>query len=106
MVAHGLVYLLYLGQSARFFELQPGMIWPDGSWSLARIAGSGTIRAVANVACVVAAIGFATGGLGILASQAWWRTVIAAAAVFASVLILSSGMAPRAAWTIREASAC
>ncbi len=29
---HGLVHLLYFGQSLRFFELQPDMIWPDNSW--------------------------------------------------------------------------
>jgi hypothetical protein len=25
---HGLVHLLYAGQSLRFFELRPGMTWP------------------------------------------------------------------------------
>ena len=41
LMLHGLVHLLYLGQSQRFFELQPGMTWPDGpgrsrdSWAMA-----------------------------------------------------------------------
>jgi hypothetical protein len=30
IVLHGLVYLLYFGQSRKFFELQPGLLWPDG----------------------------------------------------------------------------
>ena len=28
IVLHGLVHLLYFGQSARYFELKPGMVWP------------------------------------------------------------------------------
>ena len=33
IVLHGLVHLLYFGQSRRLFELQPGMAWPE-SWRL------------------------------------------------------------------------
>lgn len=32
IVLHGLVRLLYFGQSQRFFKLKPGLVWPDGSW--------------------------------------------------------------------------
>ncbi len=28
IVLHGLVHLLYAGQSRRLFELRPGMVWP------------------------------------------------------------------------------
>ena len=31
IILHGLVHMLYFGQSRKFFELQPGMTWPDGS---------------------------------------------------------------------------
>jgi hypothetical protein len=31
LLIHGLIHLLYSGQSARRFELQPGMVWPDGA---------------------------------------------------------------------------
>jgi len=27
-ILHGLVHLLYAGQSRRLFELRPGMVWP------------------------------------------------------------------------------
>jgi hypothetical protein len=33
LLLHGLVHLLYFGQSARYFDLRPEMIWPDGSWA-------------------------------------------------------------------------
>jgi hypothetical protein len=38
LILHGLVHLLYLGQSARLFELRSGMVWPDHSWAFAWLA--------------------------------------------------------------------
>ncbi len=38
--------------------------------------------------CVLAAIGFVTGGVGILVSQAWWRPVVVAAAAFSAALFI------------------
>jgi hypothetical protein len=82
---HGLVHLLYLGQSARIFELQPGMTWPDHSWVLAGLASPESIRPLASGACVAAAVGFVAGGLGLLAGRGWWQEVIAGSVVFATV---------------------
>jgi hypothetical protein len=82
MALHGLVHLLYMGQSQRCFELQPGMAWPDGAWALTRIAGEAGTRWLASVACGLAAAGFVVGGIAILAGQPWWRPVVVAAAAF------------------------
>jgi len=86
MVLHGLVHLLYFGQSRRLFELQPGMVWPEGSWAFSRLLGDGTTRWLASIACVLAAVGFVAGGTGILAGQAWWRPVVVGAAAFSAVI--------------------
>jgi hypothetical protein len=88
VVLHGLVHMLYFGQSARYFELQPGMLWPDGSWAFSGLLGDVTARNLANVFLVVAAIGFVIGGIGVFAKQAWWRPVVLAAAIFSSVIYL------------------
>jgi hypothetical protein len=88
MVLHGLVHLLYFGQSARLFELQPGMVWPDGAWTFSKLLGDAATRNLANVACVLAAIGFVAGGIGIFVSQAWWRPVVVASAAFSAVLFI------------------
>ncbi len=88
VVLHGLVHLLYFGQSARRFELRPGMVWPDGSWVFSRLLEDKTTRNLASIACVVAAIGFVAGGAGVLISQAWWRPVIVATAAFSSIAFL------------------
>lgn len=85
---HGLVHLLYFAQSQRYFELQPGMTWPDGSWTFSRLLGDGATRSLASVALIVAALIFLAGGAGILARQAWWRPVVLAAAVISGVFYL------------------
>ena len=84
IVLHGLVHLLYFGQSQRLFELQPGMIWPDGSWAFSRLVGEATTRLLASIACVLAALGFVAGGAAILLGQPWWRPVVVAAAAFSA----------------------
>ncbi len=84
MALHGMVHLLYLGQSQRWFELQPGMVWPDGAWALTRLAGEAGGRRLASVACGLAAAGFVVGGIAILAGQPWWRPVVVAAAAFST----------------------
>jgi hypothetical protein len=88
IVLHGLVHMLYFGQSARLFELRPGMVWPDGAWTFSRPLGDITTRNLASMACVLAAIGFVAGGIGIFVSQAWWRPMVVASAIFSAVLFV------------------
>jgi hypothetical protein len=89
VILHGLVHLLYLGQSWRLFELQPKMVWPDGSWSFSRLLGNEATRLLACAACGLAAAGFVGGGIGIVLEQNWWRPLIlGAAAVSAAAYIL------------------
>ena len=87
-ILHGLVHLLYFGQSARLFELQPGMVWPDGSWTFARLFGNEAARILASGACVLAAIGFVAGGIAVFATQAWWHPMVVAAAAFSAVIFV------------------
>ena len=88
IVLHGLVHMLYFGQSSRFFELQPGMVWPDGSWAFSRWLGDAGIRNLAGILLVLATLGFVASGVGIFARQGWWRPVIVFTSVFSSVLYL------------------
>jgi hypothetical protein len=88
IVLHGLVHLLYFGQSLRLFELQPGMVWPDGSWAFSRLFGDNVTRMLASITCILAAVGFVMGGAGIFFSQSWWRTAVVASAAFSGVLYL------------------
>jgi hypothetical protein len=85
-VLHGIVHLLYFGQSARYFELQPGMVWPDGSWAFSRIFGNATARNLASILLIMAAAAFIAGGAGIFLKQAWWRPLVIGAAIFSSTI--------------------
>jgi uncharacterized membrane protein YphA (DoxX/SURF4 family) len=88
IVLHGLVHLLYFGQSARYFELQPGMVWPDGSWAFSKLLGDAATRSAANVLLILAAVGFVAGGAGMFLNQAWWQPVVVSAAVLSSVVYI------------------
>jgi len=85
---HGLVHLLYFGQSGRYFELKPGMLWPDGAWIFSRFLGNEVIRSLASVLLVLATIGYVSGGIGILLSQTWWRPVVITSALFSSIIFI------------------
>ena len=88
IVLHGLVHLLYVGQSAGYFELQPGMVWPDGSWAFSKSLGDAASRKLASVLLVLAALGFVVSGAGLFTDQAWWRPAIVSVAAFSSVIYL------------------
>ncbi len=87
LVLHGLVHLLYFGQSWRLFVLQPGLTWPDGAWAF-RFLAADTTRLLASAACVLAAVAFAGGGIGLLLSQSWWRPAVVGAATFSAIVYI------------------
>jgi hypothetical protein len=88
ILLHGLVHVLYAGHSRRLFELQPDMSWPEGSWLFSRFLGVDGTRMLASITYLLAALGFAAGGVGLLLGQAWWRPLVVASAAFSSVLML------------------
>ena len=88
LILHGLVHLLYTGQSQRLFELRPGMLWPDGSWAFSKLLGDGPTRYLATFALALAALGFLVGALGLFFRQDWWRAAAVGAAVLSSVIFL------------------
>ena len=48
LILHGLVHLLYAGQSWELFELRPEMTWPEGSWLISKILGDQAARMLAT----------------------------------------------------------
>jgi hypothetical protein len=86
LILHGMVHLLYAGQSWRSFELSSGLTWPDGAWLFSRMLGDETTRLFATILLVLAALGLAVSGLGLFFRADWWRTVTTISAVFSSVL--------------------
>jgi hypothetical protein len=88
IVLHGLVHLLYFGQSQRLFELVEGMLWPEGSWAFSKLLGYKATRLLASISCLLAALGFVVGGVAILTRQAWWHPVLVGSAAFSCAIFI------------------
>jgi hypothetical protein len=88
LILHGMVHLLYAGQSWGLFELRPEMTWPQESWLVSKLLGEGGTRWVTTTFLMITALGFAAGGLGLLLQADWWRAITAGAAAVSSVLFL------------------
>ena len=88
LVLHGIVHLLYMGQSRRKFELQPGLVWPDESWILSKTLDTRVVRLLATISCLLAAFGFIIGAAGLFLGQSWGRVVVAGAAFLSSLLFV------------------
>jgi uncharacterized protein YjeT (DUF2065 family) len=87
-ILHGLVHLLYAGQSKRLFELRPHMTWPDGAWAFARLFGDQVNQTLAGILLALAALGFVSSGLGLFIRQEWWRPVAVGSAVLSTAVFL------------------
>jgi hypothetical protein len=85
---HGMVYLLYTGQALRIFELQPGLVWPEGAWAFSRVLSAQATRTLAAIGCGLAAVGFAVGGLGLLVGKSWWRPLVGSMAAFSVIVVV------------------
>ncbi len=89
LVLHGAVHLLYFGQSWRLFQLQPGLVWPDGSWAFSGLVGDNPTRVLTSVLLVVVALGLIVGGVAVLFAQGWWRPLVVGVLALSSVLYLA-----------------
>ena len=88
IILHGLVHLLYVGQSQRLFELRPGMTWPDDSWAFSRLFGDRVTRGLTSITFILVAIGFVSGGIGLIFNHPWWHPFVVGAAAVSSVMII------------------
>jgi hypothetical protein len=87
-ILHGFVHLLYLGQSRRLFELQPGMTWPDEAWAFSRLVGNEATRSLASVLCLLVAALLVLGGIGILTKWELWRPLVIGGALLSTISYL------------------
>ncbi len=65
-ILHGLVHLLYMGHSLKYFELEKGFIWPEKSKLLENILSLQSKKKFASILCVISAISFVVSGICVL----------------------------------------
>lgn len=89
VILHGLVHLLYVAQSQRLLELQPGMDWPVGSWALSGPLGEGRTRLLASLSFGAVAAALVVGGVGVvLGGASWWRPLVLGSSALSAVMIV------------------
>ena len=88
LILHGLVHLLYLGQSMKWYQLGEGMTWPENSWAFSGLFGNKSTRVIASISCVAAAVVFVVGGGLIFAKQPVWLWITIGAAAFSTLLVI------------------
>ncbi len=88
IILHGLVHVLYAGQSWRFFEMQTEMMWPDGSWLLSRFLSKTKMRWIAGIMCIISAAGFAWAGIAMSTESGGWLQMVVGATGLSSVVFL------------------
>ncbi len=92
IIFHALVHAMYVGQALRWFELRPGMPWPDGSAVLGSLS-DGAVRAFAAISIGACSIAMIAGAAGYLAGAEWgtWTVVGSATLVSVAHALLWSG---------------
>ena len=88
LILHGIVFFLYSGQCARLFELKPGMIWPDGSWTFSKFIDDKLTRWIGLISYSLSGAGFVTAGIVLLFDAIWWQHIVIASVAFSSVIII------------------
>jgi hypothetical protein len=76
LALHRLVHLLFFGQSAQLLNLQPGLTWPIDSWALSGLFAERRRRWVAGALCILLAMGFVFGAVGVARIRSWADPVV------------------------------
>ena len=88
IILHGLVHLLYFGQSKRAFEMREGMTWPIPSWAFSWFLGEKATRNIAGCLCIIVAAGFVISGIGLLIHLSWWKKLLLITTILSTILFL------------------
>jgi hypothetical protein len=80
--------LWYVTLSQRLVEFQPDMGWTGKSWLFSTLLGDAATRWLATVLYGLVTLGFVIGGIGIVAQQAWWRSLVIGSTAFSAAIIL------------------
>jgi hypothetical protein len=90
IILHGLVHMLYFGQSGGYFKLKPGMLWPCESWAYKIISGEKACKRITGFLLLISTLGFIVSGVFFLTGSSRW-VLFLEIAVVTSILTFVSG---------------
>lgn len=85
ILLHGLVHVLYVGHSLGFFDIASRLRWPESSWALAKALPVKSIKRLAGIVMLAAALLFLFSGIGLISDRAWWRPILGATIAVSSL---------------------
>ena len=88
LALHGLVHLLYFGQSTQLLILQPSLTWPIDSWAFSGLFAERRRRWVAGALCILSAVGFVFGAVGVARVRSWADPVVVASSGISILLFI------------------
>jgi len=88
IILHGLVHLWYLTLSQGWVEFQSEMGWDGSSLLLSGFTSDSALRPIASILYLLSTVVFLAGGIGVFMQAEWTRSVLMAAAVLSSAVIL------------------
>ena len=88
LILHGLVHLFYFAHNNGYFELKPGMKWPQETWLLSGLLACNTIRLFASLAFITITAGFIAGAMALFFEQSWWKYCIVYTAALSSAMFI------------------
>ena len=88
VILHGLVHLWYVVLSYQIVEYQPDMGWTGKSWFFSAFLQDSSVRSLAGILFIIAALLFIISGIGILSNAGWLSSVILIASVFSSIILI------------------
>ena len=88
IILHGLVHLWYVVLSFQWVPYQPDMGWNGQSWLLSTLLNPSTLRAIAGVLFLLAALVFVAGGIGTILQASWLAPLLLTAAIYSSLVLV------------------
>ena len=88
LILHGLVHFWYVVLSFEWVKFQPEMGWSGKSWLFSSLINESTLRSLAGLLFIIAALLFVISGISIFFQPQWLNTLLMVSSIFSSLLLI------------------
>jgi len=88
LILHGLVHFWYVVLSYQLVQFQPEMGWSGQSWLFSSLINESTLRSLAGLLFIIAAILFVISGISLFFQPQWLNTLLMVSSIFSSLLLI------------------